>query len=155
MGSAVDNLGHALTDAPVGLCKKDGKDYLVKKYTQLGYVYDRRTQFIHSRIVPLIVDGGMATVYKELLAASLPELSPKYTDWDKKYTRQELLQDFYNETWQSFLKELGDAWWYLRSRLQEADKNCPLLTSVQLRYVVGSGPIVSSLSADVDKKSNP
>jgi len=139
LGSAVDNLGLALTDAPVTPRKDKGKEYFTLKYPQLNYVYDRRTQFIHSRIVPLTVDGGMVCFHGEHLSASRPELVAKYTDWDGAYTRQELAQDFYVQTWRSFLTEMGNAWWHLHSLLQTHDKDRPHLGSTQPQPARGSG----------------
>jgi hypothetical protein len=153
LGSAVDNLGHALDDVPGIPLGKSGKDFLDAKYPQLGYVYDRRTQVVHSRMVPLFVDDGMVCFNAEFLSASRPELVPKVTDWKATYTGQELVHDFYVRVWQTFLQEATSAWWHLHSLLQAADRDPPELDPVVARPGSSSGPPpFSSLSARPPKR---
>ena len=127
IGSAIDNLGRAFTDCPVTRLKEDGKDHICGKHPFLDYCYNRRTQFIHSRIVPVGIDGGMPFFHFQFLGTDWPHLEnvPKYADWDAQFTRQQLLDDFYVKTWDELLRHLANAWWYLDHSLKEWDQDRP------------------------------
>lgn len=133
LGSAIDNLGKALEDAPP-IKEKDGKAYLATRYPQLSYAYDRRTQVIHSRLIPIGVDGGIPFFFLEHVGAA------KYTDWNVNVTQQTILQDFYEDFWCKFLAELTNVWWHVFSLMQTRDVNRPNLQMVTPETVhCGSG----------------
>jgi hypothetical protein len=52
IGSAIDNLALCFLDSQPAIFKEDAREELMRKYDNIAYAYNRRTQFIHSRIVP-------------------------------------------------------------------------------------------------------
>jgi hypothetical protein len=53
IGSAIDNLALCFEDAPcISMREGDGRKHIQQRYPVLGQDYNRRTQFIHSRLIP-------------------------------------------------------------------------------------------------------
>ena len=131
LGSAVDNFGHVWDDARrilLGNAKKAGategdepisyKDISREKYPLLNYAYDRRTQFIHSVLVPNRFQEG-------LVVFNLRHYDAKATVWLTDTETIEAIDYKVAQDWPDVLKELGLAWERLFSWLQSKDKSRP------------------------------
>lgn len=141
LGSAIDNLGKVLEDAPP-IKLEGGKSYLTERYQPLKYAYDRRTQAIHSRLIPIGVDGGLPTFFSDHMLAA------KYTDWTSKFSQQEVVQDFYEKAWSEFLPAMGNAWWHVFSMMQERDVDRPDPWCVTPRLATGSSGALGDLTQE-------
>lgn len=134
LGSCIDNLALAHEDA--GLIERLGVDedekvegsggrkLLKMKYATIGEAYDRRTQFIHSRLVPQKIQDG-ALVFNVRL------LQTKETYWPAKHgVEDEFVDDFHDAFWLKFMRELGDAWGsfysWLRNKYGEPIETSPI-----------------------------
>ena len=83
------------------------------RYPTLGEVYDRRTQFIHSRLVP-------QKVQERALTFNMRLLDSKKTFWPAKgKAEEEFVQSFHCDSWQDCLAQLGDAWEFLYTWLKD------------------------------------
>ncbi len=129
IGAAIDTLGSAFSDAPCTKLKKgSGSKWLKINFPDLATSYDRRTQFIHSRIVPISVDGGMPVFCFQQLKSDENDGGdqPKYTPWDVQFAgRHELVGDFYDTHWPKFLSAARDAWFHLQRWLRDTDNDIP------------------------------
>jgi hypothetical protein len=124
IGSAIDNLALCFQDAPC-IREANGSKYIQKRYQFLDYCYDRRTQFIHSRLIPKGIDGG-------ILYFNLRLLDRKDTEWRPQFEQQEIVEDHYRIQWKRFMAEMGDAWEHLRNWLRNEDKHRPVVKEVQM-----------------------
>jgi hypothetical protein len=159
VGSAIDNLGAAFADAPCTELKKGTGGKMIKKdYPDVATAYDRRTQFIHSRIVPIGVDGGMPYFHFKYLESEIenaPDL-PKYTDWTMEYRgRRELVDDFYNEHWRTFLPTMSAIWYRLANWLRDEDRDVsvkpvPPARPAEPGDLAGFGPEHTPSNIDID-----
>ena len=114
LGSCIDNLALAFEDT--GLIERlgdavdervegsGGRKQLKLRYPKVAEAYDRRTQFIHSRLVPQKIQDG-ALVFNVRL------LQTKETYWPSEHgIEDEFVEDFHDQFWLEFLVELGDVW---------------------------------------------
>jgi hypothetical protein len=125
IGSAIDNLALCFKDAPcLALGEREGSKYLQKRYAFLDHCYDRRTQLIHSRLIPKGLDGGICYFNVRLLER-------KSSDWREQFERREIVEDHYTDHWHRFLGEIGDAWEHLRNWLRNEDKGRPVFEALQ------------------------
>lgn len=128
LGSTVDNLAHAWDDARrilLGNAKKPGateddeqfsfKAISRERYSMLNYAYDRRTQFIHSALVPKRLEDG-------IIAFNLRHYDSERTDWLTGADECEFVEKKISDDWTAVLKELGQAWERLFSWLQAKDE---------------------------------
>ncbi len=125
LGAVIDNLGQAIQNFP-GMdlavnpddteeqAQSRGKKYLCNVVSELGFIYDRRTQQIHSRIIPIGTIGGYPCVNKRYLDLPRRENLPKYTDWQEAYDNPKDLAREYDEQWQNALKAMLKAWNHIR-----------------------------------------
>jgi hypothetical protein len=122
LGACIDNLALAFEDADLIMTLVDeddieqegkaGRKHVKVKYPVLGSAYDRRTQFIHSRLVPQKIKDGALTFNVRLLQT-------KATDWPTKHgVQEEFVQDFHTDFWHDCLSQLGDAWKHLHNWLK-------------------------------------
>jgi hypothetical protein len=139
LGSAIDNFAHVWDDARrilLGNAKNPGttegdepiafKGISADRYPLLNYAYDRRTQFIHSALVPKrFVDG--------MVVFNLRHYDDKATDWLPETEVIEAVDAQIVKEWEAVLKELGLAWERLFSWLQSKDKKRPEAKVEQLR----------------------
>jgi|GEM_PF-3218369 len=129
IGSAIDNLGAAFSDAPCTNLKKGcGSRWLRDEYPKLSEGYDRRTQFVHSRVVPIKLNGGMPVFGFRFLGRDLEDNDslPKYTDWEMEYQgRDKLIEDFYDDSWLDIRSEFSAAWQHLNRWLKDTDLDRP------------------------------
>lgn len=127
LGSAVDNFAHVWDDARrilIGNAKNPGitegdepisfKAISPEKYPMLNYAYDRRTQFIHSALVPSRFEDGM-------IVFNLRHYDRKATDWLPETEVIESVDVRVTNDWNAVLEELGQAWERLFSWLQSKD----------------------------------
>ncbi len=128
LGSAVDNFAHVWDDARrilLGNAKNPGvtegdepfsfKAISPEKYPMLNYAYDRRTQFIHSALVPSRFEDGMVVF-------NLRHYDSERTDWLPETEVVESVDDKVTKDWAAVLQELGQAWERLFSWLQSKDE---------------------------------
>ena len=135
MGSAIDNFRCAKFEAEklFGLkaeetpekCEKCGRP-LANQYKTTGgplseeanpmlyYAYQRRTQFIHSRIVPKQIADGMV-VFNYL------HYEDERTNWSEETVKPEQLDHVIAEEWSGILAEFGSEWQKLFSLLKAKD----------------------------------
>ena len=83
--------------------------------SRLDWMYDRRSQFIHSRIVPKGVIDGIPYFNFRLF-------DNKNTNWSSKYESEALVETKYPELWREFLTLIGEQWETLRSRLRAREE---------------------------------
>jgi len=123
VGSAIENLSHVLEDCvPPIFESREGLKFLQEKYPDLKYAYDRRTQFIHYRVVPAAVHGGTVVFRYRRTELAQRHLEPKETRWDLAYDERVPIGDHFSKEWQRFLNTATNAWHYLRGRLRNVDK---------------------------------
>lgn len=125
IGSAIDNLALAFQDSIPPMIKDDARDVLTDKYEDLGYAYDRRTQFIHSRIVPASSRDGLLTFRVRTTDRTHRHLEPKETNWDLPYDKELAIGDVLPEEWNKFLVAMSNAWYWLVSELRSKDQSRP------------------------------
>ncbi len=115
LGSCVDNLSLSLEKAPYVEFDvkgeeqegKKGRDDLKKDYPALSEAYDRRTQFIHSRLVPQAIDEGALILNVKLFLS-------KNTEWPSKNgVEQDFVETVHSNFWNEFNTELHSAWNHL------------------------------------------
>lgn len=132
IGSAIDNFAHCLAEFPFEQYKAMGKEYFCadERFKDFIYFYDRRTQFIHNRLVPVGIDQGMVVFNFHHLDSEDGEAGnvPKFTDWDQPLKRKELIVDFYERKWDVLLKALSGAWLHMSHLLLQVDVNRPKFT---------------------------
>jgi hypothetical protein len=89
LGSLVDNLGQAIEQFPGSTIEKgrDGGANLLKTEKPfLKYLYQRQTQLIHPRVVPIEVDTGYAVFdYGYLEDKKRREELPPATEWKTEF----------------------------------------------------------------------
>jgi hypothetical protein len=78
----------------------------------LDWAYDRRSQFVHSRIVP-------KGVYADYVCFNLRCFDQKEGKWSPQPDHQEIMSSYYEKMWSDFLTEIGSAWSTLYSRLRD------------------------------------
>ena len=113
--------GQAFVDAKLIGTKIKGRDYLTGKYEDLDYAYDRRSQFIHSRVVPTTTFEGAAVFRIIKSEAYHRHLEPKNSRWDVEYDGEIFLADTFPKEWERFLTAVSSAWWHLRNQVDQAD----------------------------------
>lgn len=104
IGSVIDNLGMCYKDAPGIKARRLHRDIVAPEGSWLGEAYDRRTQFIHSRIVPKGLWGNDTVVF------NLRAFDAKEGVWAPTVVHEEVVSDYYKATWQRFLHEIGGQW---------------------------------------------
>jgi len=114
IGSGIDNLSAAWTDAPPLRVENAKEKEVAPDQSRLDWMYDRRSQFIHSRIIPKGIDGGMPFFNVRLF-------DDKRSSWASRVVREELVEDYYPAIWSEFLAECGNVWERLRTRLRDRD----------------------------------
>jgi hypothetical protein len=121
LGSAVDNLGQAVEAFPGStLTGQDaGKKFLAGKVEYLGYLYDRRTQQVHSRIVPIGAAEGCSAFDYRYMDRGHRSALPKHTEWTQDFNSPKDLEHFYDERWHEAKRELSRAWWAVTQFLDE------------------------------------
>ena len=121
IGSAIDNLALAFQDSVPPVLKDDARDVLTGKYADIGYAYDRRTQFIHSRIVPAYSHDGLLTFRVRTEERKQRQLEPKESNWGLPYDGELAIGDILPKEWDRFLLAMKDAWCWLVSELRSKD----------------------------------
>jgi hypothetical protein len=133
LGAVVDNLGQAIENFPgmdlssIAEDEKNefqakGKKYICSKFSELGFMYDRRTQHIHSRVIPIGAIGGHPYFDTRYLDGPRRENLPKYTDWQGAYNDPQDLPGEYDNQWREKLKALTNAWNHMRWLFAETIK---------------------------------
>lgn len=103
LGSAIDNLESACRQAP-------GVGWDPPRTEELKYAYDRRTQFVHSRLVPVSnVDGS--------IELNLSVFHTETTTWERARGKAEWVDRFHDDKWTKVRAELANLWQALRSKL--------------------------------------
>ena len=115
LGSAVDNFFRAWADAKKALNLKvkpregeeneptSGKTVSDLTYPKLNHAYARRTQFIHSRLVPKRLEDGM-------IVFNLRHYDDEKTVWLPETEEIESIDTQVAKDWNEVLNELGSAW---------------------------------------------
>jgi hypothetical protein len=114
VGTAIDNLARCFEDAPP-IDKENGSKYVQIHYQKVDEAYDRRTQFIHSRLVPMGVDGDM-------LFFNFEHFKTKDTNWTEKFIRPTIAADYYKDVWTAFIRDLSGLWSHLEQWLRDVDE---------------------------------
>ena len=104
IGSAIDNLALAFEDCQPPIIKVEARKELTGKYSEIEYAYNRRTQFIHSRIVPAIVRDGIVTFRIRTTERTYRHLEPKESRWDFPYDSELVLGEVLPEEWGGVLE---------------------------------------------------
>jgi hypothetical protein len=113
IGSVIDNLGMCYIDAGIRVDTTDGKVIVAPHDSWLDWAYDRRSQFVHSRIVPKgVFDND--TVY-----FNLRYFDSKNGPWPPKYDAERVVSEYYKTVWKDFLTHIGNEWFTLYTRMQE------------------------------------
>ncbi|MDR3620490.1 MAG: hypothetical protein P4L85_14160 [Paludisphaera borealis] len=117
LGALVDNLGQTLENFPgstaVGL-QDAGLKLLKAENAHMKYLYERRTQLIHSRIVPITVHADRAVFDYRYLDGKRREVLPASTEWKTEFTTPGEVGIFYSERWVETKRELANAWHAVR-----------------------------------------
>lgn len=144
IGACIDNLSACWSDAPVLRVAKPKENIVAPDGSRLDWMYDRRSQFIHSRIVPKNILEG-ATFFNVRL------FDNKRTDWSSEYRREELVEDTYPDLWMEFLDLISTEWQKLRARLRDRDPDRPV-SQLTVQYAVDLDEINPE---DIRVTSNP
>ena len=83
----------------------------------MKYLYDRRTQLIHSRIVPIAIENGSIVFdygYLDDAKKERRELLPEATEWKSEFRTRDELAQFYRDRWAETKTELANAWHFVR-----------------------------------------
>lgn len=124
IGSSIDNLCACWMDAPPLQVERAKETIVAVDGSRLDWMYDRRSQFIHSRIVPNgVIDGAPFF--------NIRHFDKKNTDWKSKYVQDELVGDTYPNLWKEFIGLMGVQWEKLRSRLRDRDKRAPKIDATK------------------------
>jgi hypothetical protein len=155
LGSTIDNFTHAWDDARrLFLCnaKKIGVDgdeeisfttISRAKYPQLNYAYNRRTQFIHSKLVPKRFQDGMVVF-------NIRHYDNETTSWLPDIEVIEMVDEQIAKDWDAVIKELGVGWRKLSSWLQSRDTARPKRNSQNNSSVIpGEGNILGPSNSDL------
>ena len=102
-----------MQDAPC-LDVKEPHKYVQKNFGIIDEAYDRRTQFIHSRLVPMGSDDGLLFFNEE-------HLKKKNTEWTEQLVRPAYAADYYGSAWANILSDLGNLWSKLQQWLRDVD----------------------------------
>jgi hypothetical protein len=121
IGSSIDNLALAFEDSVPPIIKDDGREVLMRKYEDVAYAYNRRTQFIHSRIVPAKVKDNMVQFRARITERRQRRIEPKESRWDLPYDSEHVLGDILEVEWKNFINVMTDVWSWLRTELRERD----------------------------------
>ncbi|MGA2703062.1 MAG: hypothetical protein ABSH35_18445 [Isosphaeraceae bacterium] len=117
LGALVDNLGQAIEQFPGSTIEKGrdgGANRLKTEKPYLKYLYQRRTQLIHSRVVPIAIDTGFATFDYGYLDGTRREALPASTEWKSEFHTRDELSEFYTAKWLETKTELASAWHSVR-----------------------------------------
>ncbi len=150
LGSAVDNFGHVWDDARrilLGNAKNPGatkgdepisyKNISRDRYPLMNYAYDRRTQFIHSALVPKRFEDGQVIF-------NLRHYDAKTTEWLPDTEVIEAIDDKVVKDWDVVIKELGVAWERLFSWLQAKDTDRPEIKKEEQYSATSDTPLSAS-----------
>lgn len=130
VGAAIDNFAHSWDDARrllVGNAKSrgaqgdepiSGKTISHSKYPSLSKAFARRTQYIHSRLVPKFLEGGKAQF-------NLRHYDDERTVWLPETTELRVLDVEIEARWSEVLAELGGAWLKLAVWMRSRDMDRP------------------------------
>jgi hypothetical protein len=133
LGAVIDNLGQAIQNFPgIDLAanpddtdehaQSRGKKYICGVVEHLDYIYNRRTQQIHSRIIPIGTIGGYPHVDPQYFDGPHKTALPKYTDWREEYNNPQDLAKEYDEQWQKALKAMLHTWNHMRCLFADTAK---------------------------------
>ena len=119
LGATVDNLGKALEEFPGSPLKERdaGVRHLSNEIEYVRYLYGRRTQLIHSRIIPIGTVKGYPVSDSRYLDGPHRMALPGETNWKRDFNSPQDLDRFYDDRWKEALKELASAWWKVKSSL--------------------------------------
>jgi hypothetical protein len=132
IGSSVDNLALAFQDSVPPIIKGDGREVLMRKYEGVAYAYNRRTQFIHSRIVPAMVKDDMVQFRARITERREPRIEPKESRWDLPYDSEHVLGDILEAEWNKFITVMTDVWSWLRTELGDRDEAAKVIKAKKL-----------------------
>jgi hypothetical protein len=118
IGAVVDNLGHALKAFPKSTFR-NGTDDLLLQRPGCKYLYSRRTQLIHSRVVPIDIDTGYAVFDDSYLDGKHRDALPASTDWKSEFKNRKDLSEFYDAKWHEAKTELAGTWNFLQEKSDE------------------------------------
>ena len=127
LGSCVDNLGHAISEFPGSTIvdsegKEAGKNHICDRFQFLAYAYSRRTQQIHSRILPIGAKDDYPLFSYEYLDGKDRTNLPASTDWKDEFSTPQRLAEFYEDRWAEAVKEFTNTWCYLLNLLNGFSK---------------------------------
>jgi hypothetical protein len=126
LGSTVDNFFHAWGDAKKALNQRvkpvkgeenepvSGKTVSEKEYPKLAYAYYRRTQFIHSRLIPKRLEDGM-------IVFNSHHYDDETTKWKQELETDENIDAQICRNWDEVLTELSTAWYKFAAWLAAND----------------------------------
>lgn len=135
IGSAIDNLALACQDSVPPVIKDDAREVLMKGDDQINYAYNRRTQFIHSRIVPATIHEGIVTFRIRIAEQRHRHLEPKESRWDLPYDQELVLGDVLPKEWDIFLRAMEKNWYWLLSRLRDVDEGRSKIMKVKFHGI--------------------
>lgn len=118
----------AWTDAPPLQVANAKEKVVAPDGSPLDWFYDRRSQFIHSRLVPKGVWDGVPVFNIRLF-------EDKSTNWNSKYVTEALVEDEYPNLWKDFLGRVGEVWETLLSRLRSRDRVDVKIQKVEIPYI--------------------
>jgi hypothetical protein len=125
IGTSIDNLASAFQDSKPPIIVDDGKsasrEALMRKYEGIAYAYNRRTQFIHSRIVPATIKNDLVQFRGRITDRHDRRNEPKSSTWEKPYDSEYVLGDILEAEWGNYIRVMTDAWWFLRNALRDKD----------------------------------
>lgn len=109
------------------------------EHPALYQAYQRRTQFIHSRLVPKTIDSGMV-LFNAL------DYQDENTKWPAEAVKPAMLDSVIEVEWDNVLKAFVDEWWKLHFYLQKHDKqsSASQFTSISNVFTVLSTSDTSS-----------
>ncbi|MFO0906844.1 MAG: hypothetical protein U0835_00490 [Isosphaeraceae bacterium] len=124
LGATVDNLGKALEQFPGSTLKKRdaGIELLGKGNDYIDFIYARRTQLIHSRLVPIGTEAGYPVSDPSYLDGKNRSVLPAETNWSEDFNSPVDLDTSYGRWWDEAVRALETAWWASRAFLDDVRK---------------------------------
>ncbi|WP_422927534.1 hypothetical protein [Singulisphaera sp. PoT] len=124
LGAAVDNLGKALEQFPGSTLRgRDaGIELLISSHVYISYIYGRRTQLIHSRVIPIGTDQGYPVSDTRYLDGKHRSTLPAETNWSLDYKSPSDLDASYEGLWNEAVQSLTSAWWAAKTFLDDVKK---------------------------------
>src|SRR5262249_12952206 len=109
---------HALKAFPKSTFR-NGTDDLLHQRHGCKYLYNRRTQLIHSRVVPIDIDTGYAIFDDSYLDGKHRDALPASTDWKSEFNNRRDLSEFYDAKWHEARTQLAGTWSFLQEKTGE------------------------------------